>query len=95
MPATLIHNDFMTILGKEVRPRPSHKLYFPEDVIRNTFSLQEQEVRKEKWIVFSKVLDFINDFEPKYNPLVDKKYWGDKMNMLMNNFPRIMQTLNE
>ena len=57
--------------------------------------MQEQEVRKEKWIVYSKVLDFINVFEPKYDPIVDKKYWGMKIEMLMNNFTRIMQTLNE
>ena len=49
-------------------------MYFLEDFIRNVFSLQEQEVRKEKWVVFSKVLEFINSFKPNYNPLVDKKY---------------------
>ena len=70
-------------------------MYFPKDFIKNIFSLQEKEIRKEKWVVYRKVLDLINGFEPKYNPLVDKKYWGTKMNMLMNNFPGIMKTLNE
>ena len=53
------------------------------------------ETRKEKWIFYSKVLDFINSFEPKYDALVEKKYWGVKMDMLMNNFVGIMQNLNE
>jgi hypothetical protein len=41
------------------------------------------------------VLEFVNVFEPKYNPLADKKYWGAKIDMLMNNFVGFMQTLNE
>ena len=32
-----------------------HEFYFPEDVIRNEYSLQEQETKKEKWRVYSKV----------------------------------------
>lgn len=40
------------------------KKYFPEDIIINKFSLHEQEIRKEKWIVYREVLDFINAFEP-------------------------------
>ena len=32
-----------------------HEFYFLEDVIRNEYSLQEQETKKEKWRVFSKV----------------------------------------
>ena len=70
-------------------------MYFPEDIIRNIFSLQEQEVRKEKWIVFSKILEFINAFDSDYDPLKDKKYWGAKMHVLMNNFSAVMQNMNE
>ena len=70
-------------------------VYFPEDVIRNVFTLQEQELRKEKWIVFSKTLEFINAFDPHYEPLKDKKYWRAKMQALMNNFVVIIQTMNE
>jgi hypothetical protein len=70
-------------------------VYFPKDIIRNMFSFQEQEVRKEKRIVYRKVLEFVNAFEPIYDPLENKKYWGAKMDMLMNNFAGIMQTLNE
>ena len=65
-------------------------VYFPEDIIRNVFTLQEQELRKEKWIVFSTTLEFINAFDPKYDPLKDKKYWGAKMQALMNNFSAII-----
>ena len=56
---------------------------------------EQEEVRKQKWIIYSKVLDFINYFKLKYHPLADKKYWGAKMDMLMDNFAGIMQTLNE
>ena len=73
----------------------SQHVYFPKDIIKNIFSLQEQEVRKEKWIVFSKVLEFINSFDPDYNPLKYKKYWGARMNVLMNNSFVMMQTMNE
>lgn len=52
-------------------------------------------MRKEKWIVFSKTLEFINAFDSSYDPLKDKKYWGDKMKELMNNFIVIIQTMNE
>lgn len=52
-------------------------------------------MRKEKWTVFSKTLEFINAFDSNYNPLKDKNYWGAKMQALMNNFTVIMQTMNE
>ena len=52
-------------------------------------------MRKDKWIVFSKNLEFINAFDPKYDPLKDKKYWGAKMQALMNNFVVIIQAMNE
>ena len=63
--------------------------------IRNSFSSQEQEVRKEKWTVFRKTLEFINAFGSGYDPLKDKKYWGAKMHVLMNNFATIMHAMNE
>lgn len=37
-----------------------HEFYFPQDIIRNAYSLEEHKTRKEKWRVFSKVLDFIH-----------------------------------
>ena len=71
------------------------QVYYPEDVTRNIFTLQEQELRKEKCIVLSKTLEFINTFDPHYDPLEDKIYWGAKMQALMNNFTMIIQTMNE
>ena len=37
----------------------------------------------------------MNAFDPNYDPLSDKKYWAMKIDMLMDNFARIMQILNE
>ena len=45
--------------------------------------------------MFSKVIEFINAFDLDYNPLKDKKYWGARMHVLMNNFVSMMQTMNE
>ena len=52
-------------------------------------------MRKEKWIVFSKTLEFINGFDLHYDPLKEKKYWGAKMQALMNNFSEIIHAMNE
>ena len=71
------------------------QVYYPEDLIRNIFTLQEKELRKEKWMVYGKTLDFINAFDPHYDPLKEKKYWGAKMQALMNNFAEILQAMNE
>ena len=46
-----------------------HEFYYPEDIIRNEFSLQEQETKKEKWRVYSRVLELIHHFDKDYNPL--------------------------
>ena len=46
-------------------------------------------------MVFSKTLEFINAFDLHYDPLKDKKYWGAKMQALMNNFAKIIQAMNE
>ena len=87
---------FYDLLRERTKAKAHTKIvYFPKDIIKNNFSLQEHEVIKRKWIVYSKVLDFINALVPKYDPLEDKKYWGAKMDMLMNNIFGIMQTLNE
>lgn len=40
-------------------------------------------------------MDFINSFEPDYDPLPDRKYWCAKINFLMDNFLGFMQNLNE
>lgn len=70
-------------------------VYFPKDIIRNQFSLQENEVKKEKWKVYIWVLEFFNALDRKYDPIADIKYQGDKINNLMAHFLGIMQTLNE
>ena len=72
-----------------------HELYFPKDVIRNEYSLQEQETKKEKWRVYSKVLDFIHCFDVDYSPLSNVVTVIDKINKLMSTFPKIMEAMNE
>ena len=87
---------FYDLLRERVKAaRMVQQVYFPKDVIRNVFSLWEKELRKEKWIVLSKTLEIINAFDPHYDPLKDKKYWGAKMQALMNNFDVIIQAMNE
>ena len=41
----------------------THIFYYPKDVIRNELSLLEHEVKKEKWRVFSKTMDFVSIFD--------------------------------
>ena len=72
-----------------------HDSYYPEDIIRNEFSLQEQETKKEKWRVYSRILEFIHCFDQKYNPLDNANTEADKIKKLMNNFPEIMEVMNE
>ena len=72
-----------------------HEFYFPEDVIRNEYSLQEQETKKEKWRVYSKVLSFINCFDKNYSLLSNIVDITDKMNKLMSTFPEIMEVMNK
>ena len=72
-----------------------HESYFPEEIIRNEFSLQEQETKKEKLRVFSRVLDFIHCFNEDYSPLGNAIIEVDKINKLMNTFSEIMEAMNE
>lgn len=72
-----------------------HQFYFPKDVIRNKFSSQEQDIKKEKWRVYSRVLEFINYFEKDYSPLKDAKTSADRVNKLMITFLVIMDAMNE
>ena len=72
-----------------------HDSYYPEDIIRNEFSLQEQETKKEKWRVYSRVLEFIHYFDKNYGPLDNASTEADKIKKLMNNFPEIMKAMNE
>ena len=72
-----------------------HDPYYPEDIIRNELSLQEHETKKEKWRVYSWVLEFIHCFDKKYNPLDNANTEADRINKLMSTFPRIMEAMNE
>ena len=72
-----------------------HEFYCSEDIIRNEYSLQEQETKKEKWRVYSKVLDFIHYFDVDYSPLSNGVTTADKINKIMSTFPKIMEAMNE
>ena len=85
--STLRHGDKLHLV--------EHEFYFPEDVIRNEYSLLEQETKKEKWRVYSKVLDFINCFHKGYNPLSNVVTIVDRINKLMSTFLKIMEVMNE
>ena len=52
-------------------------------------------MKKEKWRVFSKTMDFISVFDKQYNLLGNCKLLGDRVNKLMAHFAAIMKTLNE
>ena len=87
---------FNSALMHRIKLRPfEHEFYFPKDVIRNEYSLHEQETKKEKWRVYSKVLDFINCFDKGYNPLSNVVTTADRINKLMSTFPEIMEVMNE
>ena len=87
---------FNSALRHRIKLRPfEDEFYFSEDVIRNEYSLQEQEIEKEKWRVYSKVLNFINYFDKDYNPLSNDVTTGDRMKKLMSTFPEIMEVMNE
>ena len=73
----------------------NHESYFPKEIIRNEFSLQEQEKKKEKWRVFSNILDFIHCFDEDFSPLGNAITKMDRINKLMINFLETMETMNE
>ena len=72
-----------------------HEFYYPEDIIINEFSLQQQELKKEKWRVYSKILEFIHHFDKDYNPLNKVEPEVKKINKLKIDFPGIMEAMNE
>lgn len=65
------------------------------DLIRNEFNLAEQEVRKKKWSVFKKTLDFVQHFDKNYDPLKSFNPFGEKINFLIEYFEDAMENLNE
>ena len=54
-----------------------------------------QEVKKEKWRVFNKTMDFVSIFDKKYDPLGDYKMLSDRVNKLKTHFATIVEVLNE
>ena len=52
-------------------------------------------MKKEKWRVFNKTMDFIFVFDRQYDPLGDSKLLGDRVNKLMTHFAAIMEVLIE
>lgn len=73
----------------------SHIFYYPGDIVQNELSLQEQEVKKEKWRVLSRSMDFIKALDKNYDPLEGPKFMGDKIEKLMTHFATIMETLEK
>lgn len=87
---------FNGMLRKRVvcRGRP-HQFQFLEDLIRNEFDLDEQELRKEKWVAYKKALDFVHQFDANYDPLSSFFPFEEKIKFLIVFFEDVMQTLRE
>ena len=71
----------------------SHVFNFPEDLIRNEFDLGRQELNKEKWIAYEKLLALVHKLDPKYDPLMEFTPFHKRIDFLMSNFREIMSTL--
>ena len=71
----------------------AHEFNFPEDLIRNEFDLNRQELNKEKWIAYSKLLDIVHEMDPTYDPLMEFTPYHKRIDFLMKNFKEIMETL--
>ena len=69
--------------------------YYLEDIVRNEFSLLNQEVKKEKWRVFRKTMDYVSFFDKQYDALGDFKFLRDWVNKFMTYFVPIMEVLND
>ena len=54
-----------------------------------------RETKKQKWRIYSRVLEFIHSFDKDYSPLYNVTTEVDKINKLMNTFPEIMEAMNE
>lgn len=71
------------------RGRP-HQFQFLEDLIRNEFDLDEQELRKEKWVAYKKALDFVHQFDTSYDPLSSFHPFKEKIKFLILCFEDVM-----
>ena len=70
-----------------------HEFNFPKDLIRNEFDLNRQDLNKEKWIAYDKLLDIVHKMDLKYDPLLEFSPYHKKIDFLMKNFKEIMDTL--
>lgn len=89
---TIIYNTkgFYVMFKKGTKAKPhDHIFYYLEDIIRNEFSLHEQEIKKEKWRVYCRVLESMNAFDKDYSPLADAKTITNKINKLITFFANI------
>lgn len=80
---------------RAVRKGRPHQFHFPDDLSRNEFSLDVQELRKEKWVAYKKGLDFIHQFDSSYDPLSSFTPFEEKIKFLIIYFEDLMQTLKE
>lgn len=80
---------------REVCKGRPHQFQFPEDLIKNEFSLDEQELTKEKWVAYKRALDFIHQFDSSYDPLSSFNPFEEKIKFLVFYFEDLMQTLKE
>lgn len=71
----------------------AHVFNFPEDLIRNEFDLGRQELNKEKWIAYEKLLALVHKLDPKYDPLMEFTPFHKRIDFLMSNFREIMSSL--
>lgn len=72
-----------------------HQFQFPENLIRNEFNLNEQELTKEKRVAYKKALDFVHQFDTSYDPLSNFHPFEEKVKFLILCFQDVMQTLKE
>jgi hypothetical protein len=71
-----------------------HQMNFPEDLIRNEFNLEVQELNKEMWVAYDKLLTIVHKMDPKYDPLIDFNLHHKNIDFLLLNFKEIMGMMN-
>lgn len=72
-----------------------HQFQFPKDLIKNEFDLDEQELRKEKWVAYKKALNFVHQFDNSYYPLSSFHPFEEKAKFPTLCFEAIMKTIKK
>ena len=63
---------FFALFRKRIKGgKFAHEFNFPEDLIRNEFDLNRQQLNNEKWIAYSKLLDIVHEMDLTYDPLME------------------------